>query len=71
VSALGVGRGGRALGGCEQKDCPPTDKTVAAPAEPEKKAPSEQTYEWKMVTTWPKNYPGMVARANRVAKRCE
>ncbi len=53
VSALGLGLGGLALAGCEQKDCPPTDETVAAPPEPEKKTPSQQTYEWKMVTTVP------------------
>ena len=71
VSALGLGLGGLALAGCEQKDCPPVDGQAAAGAEPEKKKPEQQTYEWKMVTTWPKNYPGLGAGANRFAKRVE
>ena len=69
VSALGLGLGGLALAGCEQKDCPPAEQTAAG--EPEKKKPQPQTYEWKMVTTWPKNYPGLGAGANRFAKRVE
>ena len=71
VSALGLGLGGLALAGCEQKDCPPVEGQAAAGAEPEKKKPEQQTYEWKMVTTWPKNYPGLGAGANRFAKRVE
>ncbi len=27
----------------------------------------EQTYEWKMVTTWPKNFPGLGTGANQLA----
>ena len=41
-----------------------TETQAAAPAKPE-------TIEWKMVTTWPKNYPGLGAGANRFAKRVE
>ena len=71
VSALGLGLGGLALAGCEKKDCPPTESGVAAAPEAEKKAPVQQTYEWTMVTTWPKNYPGLGVGANRFAKRVE
>jgi TRAP-type mannitol/chloroaromatic compound transport system substrate-binding protein len=28
-----------------------------------------QTFEWKMVTAWPKNYPGLGTAANRLAER--
>lgn len=28
----------------------------------------QQTFEWKMVTTWPKNFPGLGAGANRYAE---
>lgn len=71
VSALGLGLGGLALAGCEKKDCPPTEGGATVTPEPEKKGPVQQTYEWKMVTTWPKNYPGLGAGANRFAKRVE
>ena len=28
----------------------------------------QQTFRWKMVTTWPKNFPGLGTGANNVAK---
>ncbi|WP_321275806.1 TRAP transporter substrate-binding protein [Thiomicrorhabdus indica] len=28
----------------------------------------QQTYQWKMVTTWPKNFPGLGTGANNIAK---
>lgn len=31
-------------------------------------AQPQQTFEWKMVTTWPKNFPGLGAGANRYAE---
>lgn len=46
------------LSACGQKD----EQAPAASAEPQK------TYEWKMVTTWPKNFPGLGTGANNVAK---
>ncbi|PPR29423.1 MAG: Monocarboxylate 2-oxoacid-binding periplasmic protein [Alphaproteobacteria bacterium MarineAlpha9_Bin2] len=37
--------------------------TISAPAIAQNK------YNWKMVTTWPKNFPGLGTSANRLAKR--
>ncbi len=68
VSALGLGLGGLALAGCEKKDCPPTESGVAAAPEAEKKAPVQQTYEWTMVTTWPKNFPGLGTAPEKFAQ---
>ena len=68
-----VGAGSLALGavataGCQQKpaDCGPTDaaKSAIAPA-------SSRPIEWKMVTTWPKNFPGLGTGANFLAKTIE
>ena len=33
------------------------------------KAADKKTYKWKMVTTWPKNFPGLGTGANLLAKR--
>lgn len=41
-----------------------------APAEIPK-AEEETTYEWKMVTTWPKNFPGLGTGANYLAELIE
>ena len=35
----------------------------------EQAAAPVQTFEWKMVTAWPKNYPGLGTAANRLAER--
>lgn len=72
VSALGLGLGGMALAGCDKKD--PSDQSrngQTESAQSAQKKPVPKTYEWKMVTTWPKNYPGLGAGANRFAKRVE
>mgnify|MGYP000618848531 FL=1 len=45
------------LTGCDK------DKPAAAAAAP------AQTYHWKMVTAWPKNYPGLGTGAERLAER--
>ncbi|MBT8121749.1 MAG: ABC transporter substrate-binding protein, partial [Gammaproteobacteria bacterium] len=29
---------------------------------------AQQTFDWKMVTTWPKNFPGLGTGANNVAR---
>ncbi|MDG6778611.1 TRAP transporter substrate-binding protein [Thiomicrorhabdus sp. zzn3] len=47
-----------ALTACGQQD----ENQPAAAAQPQK------TYEWKMVTTWPKNFPGLGTGANNVAR---
>ncbi len=55
---LGAVGAGTLLAGCGQDK-----KTAAAPG---KTAPA-QTWHWKMVTTWPKNFPGLGTGANRIA----
>jgi TRAP-type mannitol/chloroaromatic compound transport system substrate-binding protein len=58
----GMGAGSLAmaglLSGCDKKE-----EKAAAPVEPEAKK-----YEWKMVTTWPKNFPGLGTGANNLAR---
>ena len=64
LSALGLGAGAVALGGCS------SDNNVAAPsAEGSEGVGRGQRYDWRMVTTWPKNYPGLGTGANRFAER--
>ena len=46
------------LAGCDKDK--PAAGAAAAPA---------QTYHWKMVTAWPKNYPGLGTGAERLAER--
>lgn len=50
-----------ALAGC--KDEQPQAPSQQAASEPTK------TYQWKMVTAWPKNYPGLGTSAERLAER--
>lgn len=58
---------GGAVSGCEQSG-PPADKPAAqaTPAAPAVVTP--KTIEWKMVTTWPKNFPGLGTGANYLAE---
>ena len=37
-------------------------------AAPAASAAPQKTYEWKMVTTWPKNFPGLGTGANKIAE---
>jgi TRAP-type mannitol/chloroaromatic compound transport system substrate-binding protein len=55
-SVIGAGL----LAGCGRE----TDTAAGGP-KPQAKA---QTFEWKMVTTWPKNFPGMGTGANNLAR---
>jgi TRAP-type mannitol/chloroaromatic compound transport system substrate-binding protein len=55
---LGAVGAGTLLAGCGQDK-----KTVAAAGQ----ASRAQTWHWKMVTTWPKNFPGLGTGANRIA----
>lgn len=63
VSALGLGLGAAALAGCGQDEKPAASDNNAAG---EKKA---EALKWDLVTTWPKNYPGLGTGANRFAER--
>ncbi len=61
VSGLGAGLVTGSLAGCGQQDC--ADSSSAA---------QDQTrFEWKMVTTWPPNLPGLGVGANNLAKYIE
>lgn len=51
-----------ALAGCQQ-DCEPNAGGQASAQAP------EQTFEWKMVTSWPKNFPGLGTAPERFAER--
>ncbi|WP_432471400.1 TRAP transporter substrate-binding protein [Amphritea sp. HPY] len=69
VKVLGLGAAAAGLAACtEQKapavaDCKPTE-SAAAPAP----AATAEPIEWKMVTTWPKNFPGLGVGANNLAE---
>jgi TRAP-type mannitol/chloroaromatic compound transport system substrate-binding protein len=59
ISALA----GSSLTGCENTEQPAvTMSSKPAPAQP------QQAIEWKMVTTWPKNFPGLGTGANYLAE---
>ena len=49
---------GGLLAGCQQQACQDTASGMG----------KQQSFEWKMVTTWPKNFPGLGTGANRLAK---
>ena len=55
---LGAAGAGLVLAGCTQ------EQANTGTARPQ----SGQTFEWKMVTTWPKNFPGLGTGANNVAR---
>ncbi|MEC9465536.1 MAG: TRAP transporter substrate-binding protein [Myxococcota bacterium] len=50
------------LVGCSSSSEPRADGSVKAP---------QKTYKWKMVTTWPKNFPGLGTAPERFAKNVE
>ena len=58
LAAAGVGLAATALAGCKQE---------AAPAGQPQEGASSQTFNWKMVTSWPKNFPGVGVGAERFA----
>ena len=55
---LGTGIAGCAVGGCNEQVAPEQSKV----------ATSTKTFEWKMITTWPKNFPGLGTGAEFLAK---
>lgn len=69
VKVLGLGVAAAGLAACTEEkktevaDCKPT----AAPAMPAA-AEKPEVIEWKMVTTWPKNFPGLGTGANYLAE---
>ncbi|MGP0170255.1 TRAP transporter substrate-binding protein [Pseudomonas sp. NCHU5208] len=58
LAAAGVGLAATALVGCKE------EAKSGAPQE----GSSSQTFTWKMVTSWPKNFPGVGVGAERFAK---
>jgi TRAP-type mannitol/chloroaromatic compound transport system substrate-binding protein len=58
IGAIAGATAATALSACGKDE---SQATVAA-SQPQK------TYEWKMVTTWPKNFPGLGTGANNVAR---
>lgn len=67
VSALGLGLGAAALAGCGQNET--ENKPAAGSDSTPAKAADNETRQWKLVTAWPKNYPGLGTGANRFAER--
>ena len=67
VSALGLGLGAAALAGCGQNES--ENKPAAGSDSTSAKATDKEIREWKLVTAWPKNYPGLGTGANRFAER--
>ncbi|BBB27933.1 TRAP transporter substrate-binding protein [Amphritea japonica] len=66
VKVLGLGAAAAGLAACTEQKAPVADcKPVAQPAAPVAAKP--ETIEWKMVTTWPKNFPGLGTGANNLA----
>ncbi len=55
---LGAASAGAVLAGCGSRETSP----AAVASDP------QQTLHWKMVTTWPKNFPGLGTGANHIAK---
>ena len=45
--------------------------TAGLAASSQIKAANKETYKWKMVTTWPPNFPGLGTGAMRMAKSIE
>lgn len=61
LAAAGVGLAATALAGCKDEG-----KSAAASGDN-----SQQTFVWKMVTSWPKNFPGVGVGAEKFAKLVE
>ncbi|MBL4622761.1 MAG: TRAP transporter substrate-binding protein [Immundisolibacteraceae bacterium] len=56
------------VAGCSDKPAKSADKNAGADSGSAAPAP---TYQWKMVTTWPKNFPGLGTSANELASAIE
>ncbi|WP_028303109.1 TRAP transporter substrate-binding protein [Oceanospirillum maris] len=60
VTALGVGAAGAVLAGCSGTESGSEEKKASI---------KQETIKWKMVTTWPKNFPGLGTAANSLAEK--
>ncbi|WP_313087380.1 TRAP transporter substrate-binding protein [Pseudomonas sp.] len=61
LAAAGVGLAATALAGCNKEAEKPAGKTEGTA--------SNEKFSWKMVTSWPKNFPGVGVGAENFAKR--
>ncbi|PCI48961.1 MAG: ABC transporter substrate-binding protein [Moraxellaceae bacterium] len=68
VAALGVGAGALAVGACNQAADSCGDGTNQGTANNSAIADKKQIYNWKLVTSWPKNLPGLGEAPERLAK---
>ncbi len=60
VTALGVGAAGAVLAGCTGSE---------SGSEKQQASAKQEKIKWKMVTTWPKNFPGLGTAANSLAEK--
>ncbi|PCJ14286.1 MAG: ABC transporter substrate-binding protein [Gammaproteobacteria bacterium] len=69
VAALGVGAGALAVSACNSKtdSCGP-DGASGTGAQNGVMADKKQTYNWKLVTSWPKNLPGLGEAPERLSR---
>ena len=67
-ATLGTLAAGTILSGCNDKSCDTDSATTASPS-PASKTTSNEVIKWKMVTTWPKNFPGLGTGANNLAEK--
>src|SRR5690606_41236518 len=58
LTAAGVGLAATALAGCKQETAPTGSAETT----------QQQRFSWKMVTSWPKNFPGVGVGADRFAR---
>lgn len=58
LTAAGLGLGAAALSGCQDSAAPGSDTPTEA----------QQRFRWKMVTSWPKNFPGLGTTAEHFAE---
>ena len=61
---LGKAGAGALIGGCLLAGCKQSDTATGAAQAPA----GNETIHWKMVTTWPKNFPGLGTGANNLAR---
>jgi TRAP-type mannitol/chloroaromatic compound transport system substrate-binding protein len=63
IKGAGVALAAGALAACTDKECPQVTGGSEGAATP---APKADPVEWKMVTTWPKDFPGLGVAANKL-----
>ncbi|WP_322629450.1 TRAP transporter substrate-binding protein DctP [Halothiobacillus sp.] len=63
---ISIGSGAALAAGMTLTGCNQSEKNASAPAMAP--ATSAETIHWKMVTTWPKNFPGLGTGANNIAR---